>query len=76
MRLHEAANGPLPDGLWCGRPAAHNGPHRSVQALERQRPKDLVKAARRYRTRRLHERLAPVVEAAAAQAREAYRRAA
>jgi hypothetical protein len=75
MRRYEACNGALPDGPWCGRPAAHNGPHRSVQALERQRPKDRVKAARRERSRRLHARLRPVVELAAAQARERSRAA-
>ena len=66
MRLVEAAWGALPEGLRCGRPAGHNGPCRSPQALakaagyerrtwparrERRRPANAVLAAEIRRAR-------------------------
>jgi hypothetical protein len=83
MRRNERAGAVLEDPV-CGRPPHGPGtPHRSEAALARNRRAQKERRApvqaaqnRRRRTRRLHERLAPVVEAAAARAREGYRRAA
>ena len=39
IRGYEAVWGALLDDLACGRPAGHNGQHRSVQSLDRERSK-------------------------------------
>jgi hypothetical protein len=52
----------------CGRPAGHPGPCRSAQALARYTRADKTRFTRWRRSRRLHVRLAAVVEAASAEA--------
>jgi hypothetical protein len=39
IRPYEAVWGALLDDVVCGRPAGHNGQHRSVQSLDRERSK-------------------------------------
>ena len=39
MQGYEAIWGALLDGVRCGRPAGHNGKHRSVQSLDKERSK-------------------------------------
>jgi hypothetical protein len=50
---YEAVWGALLDQVICGRPAGHNGGHRSVQALERERSK---RRWERYSEQRKQER--------------------
>lgn len=73
MRRYEAVWGALPEEPECGRPEDHTGQCRSSMALKRDHEKNLARQRRRKRARRLHVRLAAVVELAAA---EAARRAA
>jgi len=39
MQGYEAIWGALLDGVVCGRPVGHNGKHRSVQSLDKERSK-------------------------------------
>ena len=70
MQRREAIWGAQPETPVCGRPEGHNGQCRSVAAVRRKHAADNARLRRRRRSRRLHARLAPVVEQAAAQARE------
>ena len=50
MRRYEAVHGALPEAPECGRPAGHNGPCRTVQAMAREAPKEAARLrARRFR---------------------------
>jgi hypothetical protein len=75
MQRREAIWGALLEDPPCGRPEGHNGPCRSVMAVRRKQETDTARLARRRRSRRLHARLASVVELAAAQAGERSRAA-
>ena len=75
MRRVEAVWGALPDEVTCGRPEGHNGEHRTVMGVRRKQEADAARLNRRRRSRRLHARLASVVELATAQAGERSRAA-
>ncbi len=53
MQGYEAVWGVLLDGVVCGRPAGHNGQHRSVQSLDRERSK---RRWERYSEKRIQKR--------------------
>jgi hypothetical protein len=54
IRPYEAVWGALLDDVVCGRPAGHNGKHRSVQSLDRERSK---KRWERYNAQRRERRI-------------------
>jgi len=53
MQAYEAVWGALLDDVLCGRPAGHNGKHRSVQSLDKERSK---KRWERYSEKRKQKR--------------------
>lgn len=53
IKGYEAVWGALLDDVVCGRPVGHNGQHRSVQSLERERTK---RRWERYSEQRIQKR--------------------